>query len=70
MNFSARNVFKGKVVSIKKGPVNSEVTIGGLPGGFEVVANVTTQSAERMGLAEGADATALIKATNVMLITE
>ncbi len=69
MKFSARNVFKGKVVSVKKGPVNSEVTMS-LPGGLEIVATVTTTSAENMGLKEGAVTTALIKATHVMLVSE
>ncbi|QTA93975.1 TOBE domain-containing protein [Desulfonema magnum] len=69
MKFSARNVFRGKVKSLKKGPVNSEVTIE-MPGGLEMVATVTTQSAENMGLAEGAETTALIKATQVMLVSE
>jgi len=69
MNFSARNVFRGKVISVKKGPINSEVTLE-LPGGLEMVATVTTQSAERMDLKKGTDATALIKATHVMLMTE
>lgn len=69
MKFSARNVFRGKVKSLKKGPVNSEVTIE-MPGGLEIVATVTTQSAENMGLAQGVEATALIKATQVMLVTE
>lgn len=69
MKFSARNVFRGKVISVKKGPVNSEVTIE-LPEGLEIVATVTTKSVERLGLAEGADATALIKASHVILMTE
>jgi molybdopterin-binding protein len=69
MKFSARNVFQGKVASVKKGPVNSEVTIK-LPGGLEIVATVTTTSAESMGLKEGSTTTALIKATHVMLVSE
>lgn len=69
MKFSARNVFRGKVKALQKGPVNSEVTIE-LPGGLEIVATVTTKSAENLGLREGLDATALIKATHVILMTE
>lgn len=66
MEYSARNVFSGKVKSLKKGPVNTEVTVE-LPGGMEIVATVTSKSAERLGLAEGVEATALIKATQVIL---
>jgi molybdopterin-binding protein len=69
MKFSARNVFKGKVKAVKKGPVNSEVTIE-IPGGLEIVAMITTASAENMGLKEGAEATALIKATQVMVMAD
>ena len=69
MKTSARNVLKGKIVALKKGPVNTEVTLQ-LPGGTEIVATVTTTSAENMGLAEGIEATALIKATQVMLMMD
>ncbi|MEZ4525383.1 MAG: TOBE domain-containing protein [Desulfobacterales bacterium] len=69
MKFSARNVFRGKIVSLKKGPVNSEVIIK-TSEGLEIVSTITTESAERMGLANGSDATALIKATQVMLVSE
>lgn len=69
MNYSARNVFKGKVNNLKKGPVNTEVTIG-LPGGIEIVATITTTSADSMGLKEGSDATALIKATSVIIAAD
>ena len=69
MKTSARNVFKGKISAMKKGPVNTEVTLN-LPGGVEIVATVTTTSADNMGLKEGLDATAMVKATQVILITE
>ncbi len=69
MKYSSRNVYEGKVKAIKKGPVNSEVALE-LPGGMEVVATLTTQSVERLGLKEGGKATAMIKATSVILATE
>lgn len=69
MKYSARNVFKGKIVKLKKGPVSTEVTIS-LPGGLEIVSTITTTSAESMGLAEGGEATALIKASTVILASE
>ena len=46
--------------------INSEVVIN-LPGGAQVVAIVTNDSAQRLGLAPGQAATALIKASNVIL---
>jgi len=66
MKLSARNVLKGKVKSIKPGAVNSEVTVQ-LPGGLEITSIITKTSAENLGLREGKDVYAIIKATNVML---
>ncbi len=69
MKFSARNVYRGKVKSLSKGQITTEVTIE-LPGGLEMVATVTTRSAENLELEEGAETTALIKASHVILMTE
>ena len=41
MKLSARNVLEGKVLSIKKGPVSTEVDIE-TKGGERVVASITT----------------------------
>jgi molybdopterin-binding protein len=49
--------------------VNSEVTIE-LPGVTEVVAMITKASAERLGLAVGKPAYAVIKASNVMVAVD
>jgi molybdopterin-binding protein len=66
LKLSARNVLKGKVKSIKQGAVNSEVVMQ-LPGGLEIVAVVTKTSTENLGLKEGKDVYAIIKATNVIV---
>ena len=66
MRLSARNVIKGTIKSVKHGAVNSEVVIE-IPGGTEVVSVITKASAEGLGLAEGKEAYAVIKATNVMI---
>ena len=66
MKFSARNMLKGKVKQVTRGAVNSEVTIE-LPGGLEVVSIITNTSAENLGLKEGKEAYAVIKASNVMV---
>ena len=66
---SARNRFSGQVIAIHHGPVNTEVTLD-LPGGHHVLtAVVTEQSVERLGLREGAQATAIFKASSVFLVT-
>ncbi|WP_286973972.1 TOBE domain-containing protein [Acetomicrobium sp. UBA5826] len=69
MKISARNVLKGKVVKVIHGAVNSEITLE-LPGGQQVVSIITKASAERLGLKEGVDAYAVIKASEVMVATD
>jgi molybdopterin-binding protein len=69
MKTSARNTLKGTVKRLTHGAVNSEVVIA-LPGGAEVVAIITKESAESMGLAEGREAYAVIKASDVMVGVE
>ena len=69
MKLSARNVFKGQVVTLTHGAVNSEVVLE-LPGGTRVISIITRQSADSLGIKEGANAYAVIKATNVMLAVD
>lgn len=69
MKLSARNVIKGKVVKVIKGAVNAEVTIE-LPGGTQMVSIITNTSVDNLGLAEGKQAYAVIKASNVMIATD
>ena len=66
MKVSARNVFAGKVTGIKKGAVNSEVILG-MPGGGSVVSVVTNGAVEKLGLKAGMTASAIIKASNIIL---
>ena len=66
MRTSARNVRKGKVKKVAHGAVNSEVIVE-LAGGVEVVSIITKASAEGLGLAEGKEVYAVIKASNVMI---
>ena len=64
--FSARNQYAGKVSQLVKGAVNSEVSIK-LPGGTVISAIVTNEAVEELQLASGKSATALIKASHVIL---
>ncbi len=66
MKISARNVLQGNVVKVELGAVNAEVTIE-LPGGQQLVSIITKHSAERLGLAVGKQAYAVVKASDVML---
>jgi molybdopterin-binding protein len=62
---SARNQFPGTVKSVKLGSVMAEVVVG--VGDIEVVAAITRDSAERLGLKPGDAVTAVIKSTEVMI---
>jgi molybdate transport system regulatory protein len=68
MKVSARNNLRGVVASVKPGAVNAEVTLD--VGGTPLVAIVTNESVQSLGLAPGAEAYALIKASFVILATE
>jgi len=66
MKLSARNQLRGRVVSLKLGTVMAEVTLD-VGGGNHIVAAITRASAESLGLREGEEATAVIKATEVLV---
>lgn len=66
MRFSARNQLAGKVGALTRGAVNTEVALT-LPGGAVVYAVVTNDAVKELGLGEGVAATALIKASHVVL---
>jgi molybdopterin-binding protein len=66
MKISARNLLKGTVKNIIHGAVNSEITVE-LAGGVEMVSIITKASAERLGLAQGKEVYAVVKASNVMI---
>jgi len=69
MRLSARNVLKGKVKQVKTGAVNSEVVLEISPG-VEIVSIITKESAEKLQLANGKAAYAVIKASNVMIAVD
>ena len=66
MEISARNQFSGTVTNIVTGGVMAEVTID-IGNGHEIVSVITKASAERLGLAQGIQVTALIKSSEVLL---
>jgi molybdate transport system regulatory protein len=69
MKVSARNIFAGKVVKIAKGAVNTEVNLS-LKGGDHIIAMVTNESVDTLGLREGKEAYAIIKASSVIVSTD
>ncbi|HIT03083.1 MAG TPA: TOBE domain-containing protein [Candidatus Caccocola faecipullorum] len=66
MNLSARNQLKATVAAVKKGAVNDEVSLR-LADGTMLTSIITETSCENLGLKEGVEAYAVIKATNVMI---
>ncbi len=66
MRFSARNQFSGTVARLLRGAVNSEVALE-LPSGALIHAVITNEAADDLDLKQGAAATALIKASHVIV---
>ena len=62
---SARNRFRGTIREIKAEGLLAQVELDAGP--FRVVAVVTREAVEELGLEPGAPATAIVKATSVML---
>ena len=69
MQISARNILKGKVIKVVRGAVNAEVTLE-LPGAIQVVSIITLSSADSLGLKEGKEAYAVVKASSVMIAVD
>ena len=68
MKISARNQIKGTVKSVKEGAVNAVVVI--CRGNHNPIkADITMEAVKELGLEEGKEAYAVIKATNVMFAT-
>lgn len=64
--FSARNQLAGRIVRLQTGAVNTEVVIA-LPGGATIAAIVTNDSSTALALAVGIEASAIFKASCVIL---
>ncbi len=68
MKMSARNRLPGTITEIVKGEAATRVSLQ--VGDNHMVALITTESAEELGLEVGKEITALVKATDVMLLTD
>jgi molybdate transport system regulatory protein len=69
MKTSARNQFAGKISSVNKGPVTAQVTVT-TDAGIDITASMTSAAAERLGVAVGQEALALVKSSEVVLVTD
>ena len=68
MKLSARNRLTGTVTSIKRGEAIANVVLD--VGGHRVVSSITVEAVDELGLKEGSAATAIIKASDVMIATD
>ncbi len=66
MKLSARNILKGKIKSIKRGPISSLVALEIAPK-IEIVSTITAESAATLKLKKGQTAYAVIKASSVLI---
>lgn len=66
LNISARNKLQGKVDSINKGEINSELIID-IGNGDKVASIITSNSIDNLKIKEGAQVSAIIKASDVMI---
>ena len=65
MKLSARNVLKGKIKNLKRGPISSLVVLEIAPK-VEIVSTITAESAAALKLKKSQTAYAVIKASSVM----
>ena len=69
MKLSARNQLRGTIVKLEKGAVNARVKLD-IGGGHHVTASITNEAVEDLGLREGIQVTAVVKASDVMLMAD
>jgi molybdopterin-binding protein len=68
MRLSTRNRLPGTVTEVVKGEAAAKVALQ--VGDNHVVALITRESADELGLKAGQQVTALVKATDVMIMTD
>lgn len=66
MRISARNQIKGKIVEVKKGATTAHVRIE-VAAGLTITSSITNEAVEELGLKVGDRASAVIKASDVMI---
>lgn len=69
MKISARNVIKGKVVSVEKGATTAHVKIE-IAAGQVVTAAITNEAVDNLKLTVGGEAYAVVKASDVMVAVD
>jgi molybdopterin-binding protein len=67
MKLSARNQIPARVTGINRGEATANVELDA--NGIRLVASITVEAVRDLGLAEGTNVTAIIKASEVILAT-
>jgi molybdopterin-binding protein len=67
MALSARNQIPARVTRINSGEAIANVELDA--NGIRLVASITVEAARQLGLSEGSDVTAVIKASDVIVAT-
>ena len=65
MKLSARNQIPATITGINSGEAIANVTLDA--GGVRLVASITVEAVSQLGLKEGSDVTAVIKASDVIV---
>jgi len=68
MKISARNQIRGRVTAITQGEAAANVEIDA--NGLRLVASITTEAVRELGLADGAEVTAIVKASDVIVAVD
>ena len=68
MKLSARNQLPARVTGITRGEATANVSLD--VNGQRLVASITAEAVDELGLDEGSQVTAVIKASDVVLATE
>ena len=69
MKTTARNQFSGRISHVQAGPATTTVRVL-LDSGMHITASLTAAAAEELGVALGQEALALVKSSEVVLVTD
>jgi molybdopterin-binding protein len=68
MRLSARNQIPARITGITRGPATANVEMDA--NGVRLVASITAEAAEELDLKEGQEVRAVIKASDVIVVTD
>lgn len=68
MKISARNVIRGKIVDVVKGQTTAHVRVD--INGTIITASITNEAVDDLGLKKGMSASAVVKASDVMIAVD